>query len=94
MDGLRRGETAGGVTPAGPAVVAGAVAGSAVPGVHAPGPIRAFEHLAYLLLGQPARSLNHLDVADRLGRDDDGRAGAADRLAHLYEQGATRRRMK
>ena len=36
--------------------------------------IRAFEHLAYLLLGQPARSLNHLDVADRLGGDDDGRA--------------------
>ncbi len=48
--------------------------------------IRAFEHLAYLLLGQPARSLNHLDVADRLGGDDDGRARAADRLAHLYEQ--------
>ncbi len=48
--------------------------------------IRAFEHLAYLLLGPGARSLNHLDVAGRLSRDDNGRAGAADRLAHLYEQ--------
>ena len=48
--------------------------------------IRAFEHLAYLLLGPVARSLNHLEVAGRLGRNDDGRAGAADRLAHLYEQ--------
>ncbi|HVS37064.1 MAG TPA: hypothetical protein VMS17_16000 [Gemmataceae bacterium] len=43
--------------------------------------IRAFEHLAYLLLGPSARSLNHLDVAARLSR-----SGAADRLAHLYEQ--------
>ena len=52
--------------------------------------IRAFEHLAYLLLGPGARSLNHLDVAGRLSRDDNGRAGAADRLAHLYEQAPLR----
>ena len=48
--------------------------------------IRAFEHLAYLLLGRLARSLNHRDVAARLGRLDGAGAAAADRLARLYEQ--------
>jgi hypothetical protein len=48
--------------------------------------IRAFEHLAFLCLGPTARHLNHLDVASRLGETDDGRAGPAARLAHLYEQ--------
>ena len=48
--------------------------------------IRAFEHLAYLCLGRTARTLNHLDVASRLGRSGEDRAAAAGRLAHLYEQ--------
>ncbi len=48
--------------------------------------IRAFEHLAYLCLGRAARTLNHLDVASRLGRSGEDRAAAAGRLAHLYEQ--------
>ena len=48
--------------------------------------IRAFEYLAFLLLGPSARTLNHLDVAERLRPNDGLRAGAAARLAHLYEQ--------
>ena len=48
--------------------------------------IRAFEHLAYLCLGRVARSLNHLDVAARLGHTGADRAEAAGRLAHLYER--------
>ncbi len=56
--------------------------------------IRAFEHLAYLLLGQPARSLNHLDVADRLGRDDDGRAAPPTAWPTCTSRRATRRRKK
>ena len=48
--------------------------------------IRAFEHLAYLCLGRTARTLNHLDVASRLGRSGEDRAAAAGRLARLYEQ--------
>jgi hypothetical protein len=48
--------------------------------------IRAFEHLAFLCLGPVARTLNHLDVAGRLGKMGDGRTAAAARLAHLYEQ--------
>jgi hypothetical protein len=46
--------------------------------------VRAFEHLAYLLIGPSARPLNHLDVAARLGEAGD-KSGAADRLARLYE---------
>jgi hypothetical protein len=48
--------------------------------------VRAFEHLAYLLLGASARPLNHVDVASRLGEKDGGRHGAAARLGRLYEQ--------
>jgi hypothetical protein len=48
--------------------------------------IRAFEHLAYLLLGRKARTLNHLDAATRLADKDDDRKAAASRLARLYEQ--------
>jgi hypothetical protein len=48
--------------------------------------IRAFEHLAVLCLGLPARTLNHLDLASRLGQTADGRSGPAARLARLYER--------
>ncbi len=48
--------------------------------------ILAFEHLAYLLIGPVARSLNHLDAARRIGRKEVVRPAAADRLAQLYEQ--------
>jgi hypothetical protein len=47
--------------------------------------VRAFEHLALLRIGQAAESRNHLDLAARLG-DDEERRAAADRLAGLYEQ--------
>jgi hypothetical protein len=47
--------------------------------------VRAFEHLALLRIGQAAESRNHLDLAARLGEDEERRA-AADRLAGLYEQ--------
>ncbi|HJT77254.1 MAG TPA: hypothetical protein VJ739_08630, partial [Gemmataceae bacterium] len=49
--------------------------------------VRAFDHLALLLLGPVARSWNHLLIAARLGEDRKGerRQAAAD-LARLYEQ--------
>lgn len=52
--------------------------------------VRAFEYLALLNLGDPARSQNHRAIASRLGGDGLGaapeRRGAAERLADLYEQ--------
>jgi hypothetical protein len=43
--------------------------------------IRAFEHLAYLVIGREARPLNHRAAAARIGR-----TAAVERLARLYEQ--------
>jgi hypothetical protein len=49
--------------------------------------VRAFEYLAFLLLGLAARPRNHIDLADRLaGQDTAQRRAAADRLARLYER--------
>jgi hypothetical protein len=52
--------------------------------------VRAFEHLALLCLGRPARSRHHLDLARQLAEqpdlDPDRRRSAAAHLAHLYEQ--------
>lgn len=47
--------------------------------------VRAFEYLALLRIGQAAESRNHLDLAARLGEDQE-RQAAAERLAGLYEQ--------
>jgi hypothetical protein len=52
--------------------------------------IQAFEYLSLLLLGLPARTWNHRDLAVGMGGAATGgsgeRAKAADRLAMLYEQ--------
>jgi hypothetical protein len=49
--------------------------------------VRAFEYLAFLLIGPAARPRNHIDLADGLaGQDTDQRRAAADRLARLYER--------
>jgi hypothetical protein len=52
--------------------------------------VRAFEHLALLLLGPAARTCNHLELAGRMGEqpafDAEHRRDAAADLARLYEQ--------
>jgi hypothetical protein len=49
--------------------------------------VKAFEHLALLCLGPAARTCNHLELADRLGSDDEPRRRyAARELATLYER--------
>jgi hypothetical protein len=48
--------------------------------------VRAFEHLALLLLGPAARNWHHLQIAERMGEDTEERRDAAARLARLYEQ--------
>ncbi len=50
--------------------------------------IKAFEYLAFLLIGLAARPRNHLDLALNLADTgtEPGRQGAADRLARLYER--------
>jgi hypothetical protein len=48
--------------------------------------IRAFEHLALLRLGEPARNHHHRHIADDLGRDRTDRRRAAADLATAYEQ--------
>ncbi len=51
--------------------------------------VRAFEYLAFLLLGRDVRSCNHLDIAYHLGeqgkRPTPARRQAAEQLATLYE---------
>jgi hypothetical protein len=48
--------------------------------------VRAFEHLALLLLGPGARNHNHHEIAAGLGEVGADRRAAAERLAGLYEQ--------
>ena len=49
--------------------------------------VKAFEYLAFLLLGRAAQPRNHLALAAALaGTGDAPRQAAANRLAHLYEQ--------
>lgn len=52
--------------------------------------VRAFDYLALLVLGPPARTCHHLDVAGQLGRqpdlDADRRREAAGHLARVYEK--------
>jgi hypothetical protein len=47
--------------------------------------VQAFEYLALLLLGSPARTANHRDIADSLGTTPE-KGQAADQLASLYEK--------
>jgi len=47
--------------------------------------VRAFDHLSLVRLGFSARHWHHLDIAARLGNDDERRRAAA-QLATLYEQ--------
>ena len=47
--------------------------------------IQAFEYLAVLVLGRPARTANHRDIADSLGTTPE-KGQAADQLASLYEK--------
>jgi hypothetical protein len=52
--------------------------------------VRAFEHLALLSLGRPARTRHHLDLAEGIGAqpslDPERRRDAAKALARLYER--------
>jgi hypothetical protein len=48
--------------------------------------IKAFDHLALLSGGKPARHWHHREVANRLGTPDEIRRVTADRLAMVYEQ--------
>lgn len=48
--------------------------------------VQAFEYLSLLRLGTPARSWNHLHIADALGGPADPSRTAATELAALYEQ--------
>jgi hypothetical protein len=47
--------------------------------------VQAFEYLALLLLGSPARTANHRDIADSLGATPE-QGQAANQLASLYEK--------
>jgi hypothetical protein len=47
--------------------------------------IKAFDHLALLNGGKPARHWHHREVADNLGKPDEIRRVSADRLAVVYE---------
>jgi hypothetical protein len=46
--------------------------------------IKAFDHLALLHGGKPARHWHHREVADNLGKPDEHRRATADRLAMAY----------
>jgi hypothetical protein len=48
--------------------------------------VRAFEYLAFLVLGLAARPRNHRDLASDLAAGTPGRLPAAERLSGLYER--------
>jgi hypothetical protein len=48
--------------------------------------IKAFDHLALLNGGRPARHWHHREVANHLGEPDEVRRVTADRLAEVYQQ--------